>query len=112
MPASATCEYCNGTGIQRLRIEGEMRDHGECPCVAEGNDEMSYCYFHYEIEDIPPRVYRICGECGHVYPEEINLQLVYMSQYNQIARQEGSPILEEPPTGEEIFFCQYCIHDF
>lgn len=109
----ATCEFCAGMGIQRYcDRDGEWYDHGECPCVAEGDPSKSFCYSHYEVEYVPGDVYRICGECGHVYEQAINLQLTFMSIHNHLMKQDGGTVLTEPPPVEEIFFCQHCIHDF
>lgn len=112
MTAKANCEFCLGTGIQRALINGKMQDHGECPCVAEDEPSLSFCYSHYRLEHVPDDVYRVCGECGHVYPQEINLRLDFLADYNYRATQESAPLLQEAPSGEEIFFCQHCIHDF
>jgi hypothetical protein len=59
----------------------------------------------HHVKEIEPgeTVYRVCGECWHVYRTAADLEAAWMRE-----APEGCP----PRPADEIFFCQECIHDF
>lgn len=72
-----------------------------CGCgrvVAEGEH---HCWFHHENEHPErPGVYRVCGECSHVWETSEELELAHWNGYS--GRLEA----------ERIFSCPLCSHDF
>jgi hypothetical protein len=62
------------------------------------------CYFHGE-EPIPPNAYRLCLECGHVYPTAEDL----LKEDTKVALEYGFAPVTEP---EQVTCCPLCTHDW
>ena len=57
-------------------------------------------------EPIPPDVFQVCGECGHVYATEADL----LAAHNEVAVHFGDQPTAE--LGSALYFCAACTHDF
>lgn len=62
------------------------------------------CWFHGE-EPIPPNAYRVCLECGHCYVTRDDL----VAAVNELLGRIGVAAVD---TGNEIYTCPMCNHDF
>jgi hypothetical protein len=98
----------------------EKHDPGYSKCV-----HADHCYIHHVDEPYTNDVYRVCGECHHVFVTEEDLQrerMVIMTQIWQdgVRRRVNEPGNEpvdhgDAPVnvpGSEIFHCPLCAHDF
>lgn len=99
---------------------GHQHGGGPSPdvrCVAS-----DHCHIHHVDEPDTGDVYRVCGECCHVFVTEEDLQAANLNVRRQIwqdgVRQKiesgdpdhsGAP---EPKPGAEIYHCPLCAHDF
>lgn len=64
------------------------------------------CFWHGR-EPIPEGAYLVCAECGHCWPTEADL-LADM----QRVMMETHVGVTAPMSGEDVFFCPLCAHDF
>lgn len=64
-----------------------------------------HCYHHDELEPLGEDPYVVCVECLHVYRTETEL----IELYNTMAQPFWLVPVEH---GDEITFCQFCMHDF
>lgn len=101
------------SGDVRLRGGGYFGPVGDgeerCSICARGEDHplhrVVYCYTHDTLEPLGADPYVVCGECLHVYRTEAEL----VALYNTL----GFPFLmRELKHGDEVTFCQFCMHDF
>jgi len=76
-----------------------------------------HCNFHH-VDEPARSPYRVCFECGHVYPTSRDLRRIYRRKFWQMSR--GMPWRRQlwrlrrvmTVRASQISFCQYCIHDF
>lgn len=82
---------------------------------------FAWCYHHHEYEDASGEIYRMCGECGHVYRTGADLVNAYNAESQYMAMHWAEMLIsDEPPpmrdlTPEQadvIGFCQFCLHDW
>lgn len=78
-----------------------------------------FCHSCGRDEPVPPSgAYRICLECGHVYHTETELLLVYSIERMVTRMTEAMryctwiPASPLPKSGEDIYYCPLCLHDF
>lgn len=91
-----------------------------CECgqyIDELPDILVHCFWHHKNEPVPVGgAYQICGECQHVYASAAAL----VAAYNDAARRfndgdiddDGPVALRSLAEADDIYFCQFCIHDF
>lgn len=73
----------------------------------------SWCCSHHVMEPVPPNAYRVCFECGHVYPTAESLveaDRVLDAQIRESCDDFGPEPLPVP--ADEILSCPECLHDF
>jgi len=89
---------------------------------AEGCAGMEdHCLIHHVDEPDNGDVYRVCGECLHVFVTEEDLQredMIIRNQMWQAGLNQGGNVKADHsgvPTskpGSEIYHCPLCAHDF
>lgn len=88
------------------------------PCSGPEPNEFDLgCFFHgYEgdiTQDHAP--YLACGECGHLYWTEYQLVDEFNKTMHEGYEKYPEVWLTAPVkavSGDEIFFCAWCAHDF
>lgn len=78
-------------------------------------DCVGYCHWHGRHE--PTAGYRVCFECGHVFLTERNLieahnRVVAELNADQTPNYWPTKVIPDATSGEEVFCCPFCIHDF
>lgn len=105
--------------VEHFRFYTERLDYQHDPEECGGRSD--HCFYHHLDEGTPPgqEPYRVCGECGHVYPTEGQLADDFNGQQDKLFRQAEAngrePRDTEPPeplTADRIFSCAWCGHDF
>ena len=76
-----------------------------------------FCWSHYANEPITEDIYLVCFECKHAFQTEQEL----IDAHNAILHQplshsvdpdwEGT-VLPDVASGQEVFCCPHCVHDF
>lgn len=83
--------------------------------------DFGWCYHHLQYEDAAGDVYRVCGECLHIYrtPEDLvkafNEESRRMAEHwNELLKGTTVPDVRTLTIAEvqHIGFCQYCLHDW
>lgn len=94
----------------------EPHEPGGLGCLDRDLDIATYgsehCYAHNVDEPSRPDDYRTCGECFHVFRTEQELIEAWLATVAPVIH-DGRPT--EPvaiPTGEQIYACPHCVHDF
>lgn len=73
----------------------------------------SDCAIHETAEEVPETAYRVCFECGHVYPTAEDLEKAYEERVAELKKRDNEGGFLMPlKKADEIFFCQFCLHDF
>jgi hypothetical protein len=82
-------------------------------------DERTYCWHHMAYENSAGVVYRICGECHHVYrtPEDIVRTFneegrIMAAKWNDLLLVDIDVREMTLDEGEHIGFCPHCLHDW
>lgn len=83
--------------LERCSICGQHQSHPVHRCV--------HCYHHDELEPLGADPYKVCSRCLHVYRNEAEL----VDLYNSTAQPFMMAELER---GDQVAFCQYCMHNF
>ncbi len=87
--------------------------------------DFSHCWCHHVDEPIPPNVYRVCFECGHVWTASA-LRSAWRHAFPMPTfgwRSDGFDLVgpiqwtryfvhRYLTPARRIYFCQECIHDF
>lgn len=84
----------------------------------------THCWWHNVDEPWNDSYYCVCGECFHVYKTEQEL----VDEYNRVTGEmnadpdrdkfpaPGAKVPRDPippkTSGDDIHFCQFCMHDF
>ncbi|MFJ4828452.1 hypothetical protein ACIP79_00700 [Streptomyces sp. NPDC088747] len=72
-----------------------------------------WCFSHGRVEPDDENTYRVCLECSHVFQTEADLIRDHNAELAEVrVRQPGAPVLPDATSGEEIWTCPHCIHDF
>lgn len=92
--------------VHELGCEGFDPDRGY---NEEAGVCKSICHIHMKCEPLHEGDYRLCIECGHVFRTEEELVEADLE-----ARKFWSKKDDDRPTltGNEIFSCPHCAHDF
>jgi hypothetical protein len=88
---------------------------GEGERVPEWPDPLpdDWCYSHGCVEPDDENTYRACLECSHVFQTEADL----IREHNGLLadmrkRHPGDPAQPDVTSGDQIWTCPHCIHDF
>lgn len=74
-----------------------------------------WCWSHGRSEPMGADIYRMCGECFHVFPTEAELIADHNRELAEMRKRhsdEASAEMPDATSGEEIWSCPHCIHDF
>lgn len=84
--------------------------------------ETEWCYHHHDYEDASGEIYRVCGECLHVYRTAADLVSAYNHEAADMAAHwadlldggSAPPVLRDltEDDADHIGFCQFCLHDW
>jgi hypothetical protein len=98
---------------------------GERPVNTEPHEVTDACFTfhcHWCNVDEPGNGYILCGECGHLYRTKGELRRAYRRAILSLDRRTFLGIKPMPRwkiwwkvltiRAKNIYFCQYCIHDF
>ncbi len=82
-----------------------MTDHVCSP------DCPDYCFSCNAHEPLEPTYYRVCGECLHVFRTEADLLLLHNEILDELSVSAVTAV-KKVTSGEQVFSCPKCIHDF
>lgn len=71
-----------------------------------------WCYSCCEIEPLPENPFQVCGECMHYWATEQELVDDYNRVVDEINEEEKEIVCERVTSGDQVFCCPRCIHDF
>lgn len=74
----------------------------------------SFCHVHGHSEDCTTTTYKVCFECGHVYETEADLIRSVNQMFESIAAADGQTLHSNDywVSGEAVYACPECAHDF
>lgn len=74
-----------------------------------------WCWSHGRSEPMDADSYRACGECSHVFQTEAELIADHnreLAEMRERHSDEANAEIRDVTSGEEIWSCPHCIHDF